>query len=194
MAHRPRIMLILAALLLVPCMASAVPESSASVSVAPAPAPGSAPIGPEGAPVPDISPAPEPISEAEREAALAGAEDVNEMSNPLPARRLTLAERLSLQNAICALWHNSMKQEPTPVENLDLMDLDAPDHIFISPSAGFYFENGVWIFEGLLRQMAPQQDGIEAVSRVQYFNVQFKPLEDGGFFPVVIHFADTGAG
>jgi len=192
-----RILLLFAALLLMPCAAFAAPESAASpdtaVSAAPAPAPEHAPAGPEGAPAFDTSPVPDPTSAAEREAALAGAEDVNEIdAAPLPPKRLTLGERLTLQNAVCVLWHNAQQQNPAPVESLDLMNTDAPDHVFISPSAGYYFEKGVWVFEGLIRVMTPDSTGIERIPTVQYFNVHFKPKEGGSFFPAVVHFTNVG--
>ena len=192
-----RILLLFAALLLMPCAAFAAPESAASpaatVSAAPAPAPENAPAGPEGAPAFDTSPVPDPTSAAEREAALAGAEDVNEIdAAPLPPKRLTLGERLTLQNAVCVLWHNAQQQNPAPVESLDLMNTDAPDHVFISPSAGYYFEKGVWVFEGLIRQMSPDSTGIERIPTVQYFNVHFEPKPDGSFFPAVVHFTNVG--
>ena len=192
-----RILLLFAALLLMPCAAFAAPESAASpdtaVSAAPAPAPENAPAGPEGAPAFDTSPVPDPTSAAEREAALAGAEDVNEIdAAPLPPKRLTLGERLTLQNAVCVLWHNAQQQNPAPVESLDLMNTDAPDHVFISPSAGYYFENGVWVFEGLIRVMTPDSTGIERIPTVQYFNVHFEPKPDGSFFPAVVHFTNVG--
>lgn len=119
--------------------------------------------------------------------------DIDPDFMPRPAKRLTLAERLSLQNAICALWHNSMKQSPAPVERLDLMELDAPDHIFIDQGSGFYFENGEWVFEGLIRQMSPDNTGIEKISAIQYFNVRFTQRESGKFFASTIHFGDVGA-
>ena len=186
-----RILLLFAALLLMPCAAFAAPESAASpaatVSAAPAPA------GPEGAPAFDTSPVPDPTSAAEREAALAGVEDVNEIdAAPLPPKRLTLGERLTLQNAVCVLWHNAQQQDPAPVESLDLMNTDAPDHVFISPSAGYYFEKGVWVFEGLIRVMSPDSTGIERIPTVQYFNVHFEPKEGGSFFPAVVHFTNVG--
>ena len=192
-----RILLLFAALLLMPCAAFAAPESAASpaatVSAAPAPAPENAPAGPEGAPAIDTSPVPDPTSAAEREAAIAGAEDVNEIdAAPLPPKRLTLGERLALQNAVCVLWHNAQQQNPAPVESLDLMNTDAPDHVFISPSAGYYFEKGVWVFEGLIRQMSPDSTGIERIPTVQYFNVHFEPKPDGSFFPAVVHFTNVG--
>ena len=191
-----RILLLFAALLLMPCAAFAAPESAASpaatVSAAPAPAPENAPAGPEGAPAFDTSPVPDPTSAAEREAALAGAEDVNEIDAATPPKRLTLGERLALQNAVCVLWHNAQQQNPAPVESLDLMNTDAPDHVFISPSAGYYFENGVWIFEGLIRVMSPDSTGIERIPTVQYFNVHFEPKEGGSFFPAVVHFTNVG--
>ena len=192
-----RILLLFAALLLMPCAAFAAPESAASpdtaVSAAPAPAPENAPAGPEGAPAFDTSPVPDPTSAAEREAALAGAEDVNEIdAAPLPPRRLTLAERLTLQNAVCVLWHNAQQQNPAPVESLDLMNTDAPDHVFISPSAGYYFEKGVWVFEGLIRVMSPDSTGIERIPTVQYFNVHFEQKEGGPFFPAAVHFTNVG--
>ena len=192
-----RILLLFAALLLMPCAAFAAPESAASpdtaVSAAPAPAPENAPAGPEGAPAFDTSPVPDPTSAAEREAALAGAEDVNEIdAAPLPPKRLTLGERLTLQNAVCVLWHNAQQQNPAPVESLDLMNTDAPDHVFISPSAGYYFEKGVWVFEGLIRVMSPDSTGIERIPTVQYFNVHFEPKEGGSFFPAVVHFTNVG--
>ena len=191
-----RILLLFAALLLMPCAAFAAPESAASpdtaVSAAPAPAPENAPAGPEGAPAFDTSPVPDPTSAAEREAALAGAEDVNEIDAATPPKRLTLGERLTLQNAVCVLWHNAQKQNPEPAESLDLMNMDAPDHVFISPSAGYYFENGVWVFEGLIRVMTPDSTGIERIPTVQYFNVHFEPKPDGSFFPAVVHFTNVG--
>ena len=185
-----RILLLFAALLLMPCAAFAAPESAAS-PVSAAPAPEHAPAGPEGAPAFDTSPVPDPTSAAEREAALAGAEDVNEIDAAAPPKRLTLAERLTLQNAVCVLWNNAQQQNPAPVESLDLTT-DAPDHVFISPSAGYYFEKGVWIFEGLIRQMAPDSTGIERIPTVQYFNVHFEPKEGGSFFPAVVHFTNVG--
>ena len=191
-----RILLLFAALLLMPCAAFAAPESAASpdtaVSAAPAPAPENAPAGPEGAPAIDTSPVPDPTSAAEREAALAGAEDVNEIDAATPPKRLTLGERLTLQNAVCVLWHNAQQQNPAPVESLDLMNTDAPDHVFISPSAGYYFEKGVWVFEGLIRVMTPDSTGIERIPTVQYFNVHFEPKPDGSFFPAVVHFTNVG--
>ena len=191
-----RILLLFAALLLMSCAAFAAPESAASpdtaVSAAPAPAPENAPAGPEGAPAVDTSPVPDPTSAAGREAALAGAEDVNEIDAATPPKRLTLGERLTLQNAVCVLWHNAQKQEPAPVESLDLMNMDAPDHVFISPSAGYYFEKGVWVFEGLIRVMSPDSTGIERIPTVQYFNVHFEPKLDGSFFPAVVHFTNVG--
>ena len=191
-----RILLLFAALLLMPCAAFAAPESAASpdtaVSAAPTPAPENAPAGPEGAPAIDTSPVPDPTSAAEREAALAGAEDVNEIDAATPPKRLTLAERLTLQNAVCVLWHNAQQQNPAPVESLDLMNTDAPDHVFISPSAGYYFEKGVWVFEGLIRVMSPDSTGIERIPTVQYFNVHFEPKPDGSFFPAVVHFTNVG--
>jgi len=196
MKRYTRILLLFAALLLMPCAAFAAPESAASpaatVSAAPAPAPENAPAGPEGAPAVDTSPVPDPTSAAEREAALAGAEDVNEIDAATPPKRLTLGERLALQNAVCVLWHNAQQQNPAPVESLDLMNTDAPDHVFISPSAGYYFEKGVWVFEGLIRQMSPDSTGIERIPTVQYFNVHFEPKPDGSFFPAVVHFTNVG--
>ena len=191
-----RILLLFAALLLMPCAAFAAPESAASpdtaVSAAPAPAPENAPAGPEGAPAFDTSPVPDPTSAAEREAALAGAEDVNKIDAATPPKRLTLGERLTLQNAVCVLWHNAQQQNPAPVESLDLMNADVPDHVFISPSAGYYFEKGVWVFEGLIRVMTPDSTGIERIPTVQYFNVHFEPKPDGSFFPAVVHFTNVG--
>ena len=190
-----RILLLFAALLLMPCAAFAAPESAASpdtaVSAAPAPAPENAPAGPEGAPAFDTSPVPDPTSAAEREAALAGAEDVDEINSATPPKRLTLGERLTLQNAVCVLWHNAQQQNPAPVESLDLTT-DAPDHVFISPSAGYYFEKGVWVFEGLIRVMSPDSTGIERIPTVQYFNVHFEPKPDGSFFPAAVHFTNVG--
>ena len=192
-----RTMLLFAGLMLAlaPC-AFAAPESAASpaatVSAAPTPAPENAPAGPEGAPAFDTSPVPDPTSAAEREAALAGAEDVNEIDAATPPKRLTLGERLALQNAVCVLWNNAQQQNPAPVESLDLMNTDAPDHVFISPSAGYYFEKGVWVFEGLIRQMSPDSTGIERIPTVQYFNVHFEPKEGGSFFPAVVHFTNVG--
>lgn len=182
-------------LALAPC-AFAAPESAASpaatVSAAPAPAPENVPAGPEGAPAFDTSPVPDPTSAAEREAALAGAEAVNEIDAAAPPKRLTLGERLTLQNAVCVLWNNAQQQNPAPVESLDLMNADAPDHVFISPSAGYYFEKGVWVFEGLIRVMTPDSTGIERIPTVQYFNVHFEPKPDGSFFPAVVHFTNVG--
>lgn len=195
MKFAPLVMSLLAAAIICAPAAEAAPESVASpaapVSAVPAPASENAPAGPEGAPAIDTSPAPEPASDAEREAALAGAEDVNELDAAQPDKRLTLAERLMLQNAVCVLWHNAQQQTPASVESLDLMNMDAPDHVFISPSAGYYFEKGVWVLEGLIRQMAPDSTGIERIPTVQYFNVHFEPKTDGSFFPAVIQFTDV---
>jgi hypothetical protein len=189
-----RTMLLFAGLMLAyaPC-AFAAPESAASpVSAAPAPAPESAPAGPEGAPSFDTSPAPEALSAAEREAALAGAEDFNAVdAASLPAKRLTLEERLSLENAVCALWHNAQKQEPAPVESLDIMTLEAPDHVFVQ---GYYFAHEGWVFEGIIRHMVPDSTGIEVISRIQNYRVQFQRLENGGFKVVSAVFSEVGMG
>ncbi len=108
------------------------------------------------------------------------------------ALRLTPAERLTLQNAVCALWHNSMKQNPDAVANIDPMTLEGPEHIFVDPSSNVYFENGEWIFEGLIRQMAPDNTGIEVISGIQYYNVRFKKLENGRFQITSVHFDHVG--
>jgi hypothetical protein len=122
--------------------------------------------------------------------------DVDEEFSPPPPRdqRITLAERLTLQNAVCALWANGMKQEPAPVESIDLMNAEAPDHIFIDPPSGFYYDNGEWVFEGLIRQMAPDSTGIECIGGIQSFHVVFKKEADGRFAVVSIHFGDLGVG
>ena len=162
------------------------------MSAAPAPAPENAPAGPEGAPAIDTSPVPDPTSAAEREAAIAGAEDVNEIdAAPLPPKRLTLEDRLFLENAVCALWHNAQKQEPAPVESLDLMTLEAPDHVFVQ---GFYFVQEGWVFEGVIRHMVPDSTGIEVISRIQNYRVQFQRLENGGFKAVSAVFSEVGMG
>ena len=187
-----RILLLFAALLLMPCAAFAAPESAASpaatVSAAPAPAPENAPAGPEGAPAVDTSPEPDLENMPGADLSVG---DVDQ-SPAAPPKRLTLGERLTLQNAVCVLWHNAQQQSPAPVESLDLMNTDAPDHVFISPSAGYYFEKGVWVFEGLIRVMTPDSTGIERIPTVQYFNVHFEPKPDGSFFPAVVHFTNVG--
>ena len=182
-----RTMLLFAGLMLAlaPC-AFAAPESAA-----PAPAPASAPIGPEGTPAIDTSPVPEPASEAEREAAIAGAEDFNALESAQIVQWLTLEERLFLENAVCALWHNAQKQEPAPVESLDIMTLEAPDHVFVQ---GFYFVHEGWVFEGDIRHMEPDSTGIEVISRIQNYRVQFQRLENGGFKVVSAVFSEVGMG
>ena len=107
-------------------------------------------------------------------------------------QRLSLAERLTLQDAVCALWHNSMKQNPDAVTALDPMTLEGPEHIFVDPSSNVYFENGEWVFEGLIRQMTPDNTGIEAISGIQYYNVRFKKLENGNFQIASVHFDHVG--
>ena len=182
-----RTMLLFAGLMLAlaPC-AFAAPESAAPANTAPVPAPEIAPAGPEGAPAIDTSPVPEPVSEAEREAAIAGAEDFNELA----ARRLTLEERLFLEDAVCALWHNAQKQDSAPVESLDLNALEAPAHVFVK---GFFFVQDGWVFEGMLRLMEPDSTGIEVISRIQSYRVQFQRVE-GGFKAVSAVFSEVGMG
>ena len=187
-----RTMLLFAGLMLAlaPC-AFAAPESAAStVSSAPAPAPESAPAGPEGAPSFDTSPVPEPVSEAEREAAIAGAEDFNAVDAAQVVQWLTLEERLFLENAVCALWHNAQKQDPASVESLDLNALEAPAHVFVK---GFCFVQDGWVFEGMLRLMEPDSTGIEVISRIQSYRVQFQRVE-GGFKVVSAVFSEVGMG
>ena len=188
-----RTMLLFAGLMLAlaPC-AFAAPESAASpASAAPLPAPESAPAGPEGAPAFDTSPVPGPASEAEREAAIAGAEDFNAVDAAQAVQWLTLEERLFLENAVCALWHNAQKQEPAPVESLDIMTLEAPDHAFVQ---GFYFAHEGWVLEGIIRHMTPDDTGIEVISRIQNYRVQFQRLENGGFKAVSAVFSEVGMG
>ena len=187
-----RIMLLFAGLMLAlaPC-AFAAPESAALANTAPAPALASAPGGPEGAPAIDTSPVPGPASEAEREAAIAGAEDFNALESTQIVQWLTLEERLFLENAVCALWHNAQKQEPAPVESLDIMTLEAPDHAFVQ---GFYFAHEGWVFEGVIRHMEPDSTGIEVISRIQNYRVQFQRLENGGFKAVSAVFSEVGMG
>ena len=183
-----RTMLLFAGLMLAlaPC-AFAAPESAAS----PAPAPESAPAGPEGAPSFDTSPVPGPVSEAEREAAMVGAEDFNAVDAAQAVQWLTLEERLFLENAVCALWHNAQKQDPASVESLDLMTLEAPDHAFVQ---GFYFAHEGWVFEGVIRHMEPDSTGIEVISRIQNYRVQFQRLENGSFKAVSAVFSEVGMG
>ena len=177
-----RILLLFAALLLMPCAAFAAPESAATAPPVPAA---------EIAPAIDTSPVPGPVSEAEREAAIAGAEDVNELESAQIFQRITLEDRLFLENAVCALWHNAQKQEPAPVESLDLMTLEAPDHVFVQ---GFYFVQEGWVFEGVIRHMVPDSTGIEVISRIQNYRVQFQRLENGGFKAVSAVFSEVGMG
>lgn len=120
--------------------------------------------------------------------------DIDYDFTPAPGTtpRLSLTERLSLQSAVCALWHNSMKQNPDVVTNLDPMTLEGPEHIFVDPSSNVYFENGEWIFEGLIRQMAPDSTGIEVISGIQYYNVRFKKLENNRFQIASVHFDHVG--
>ena len=122
--------------------------------------------------------------------------DVDEEFSPPPPRdqRITLAERLTLQNAVCVLWANGMKQEPASVESLDLMNADAPDHVFIDPPSGFFYDNGEWVFEGLIRQMAPDSTGIEQIGGIQSFRVSFKKEASGSFSVISIYFGDLGKG
>lgn len=183
-----RTMLLFAGLMLAlaPC-AFAAPESAATAT--PVPAPEIAPSGPEGAPAIDTSP--EPVSEAEREAAIAGAEDVNALESAQVVQWLTLEERLFLENAVCALWHNAQKQDAAPVESLDIMTLEAPDHAFVQ---GFYFAHEGWVFEGIIRHMEPDDTGIEVISRIQNYRVQFQRLENGGFKAVSAVFSEVGMG
>ncbi len=178
-----RTMLLLAGLMLAlaPC-AFAAPESAATAPPVPAA---------EIAPAIDTSPVPGPVSEAEREAATAGAEDVNELESAQIFQRITLEDRLFLENAVCALWHNAQKQEPAPVESLDLMTLEAPDHVFVQ---GFYFVQEGWVFEGVIRHMVPDSTGIEVISRIQKYRVQFQRLENGGFKAVSAVFSEVGMG
>lgn len=165
--------------------ASGIPSGGIETAEAsPVPAPADAPAGPEGAPSPDISPEPN------------GGDIDSGMNPPAPPKRITLGERLALQNAVCALWDRAKKQpsgDSAFWQELDPLSLEAPQDVFISPDGGFYYENGLWIFEGLLRRMAAQEDGIEAVCAVQYFHVRFKHLENGGFQTASVHFEDVGA-
>ncbi len=184
-----RIMLILAGLMLTsaPC-AFAAPESAASsAAVMEQNAPAGVMTGAERAALDGE------VGMPESDLSLG---DVDEEFSPPPPRdqRLTLAERLTLQNAVCALWANGMKQEPAPVESIDLMNAEAPDHIFIDPPSGFYYDNGEWVFEGLIRQMAPDSTGIECIGGIQSFHVVFKKEADGRFAVVSIHFGDLGVG
>ena len=122
--------------------------------------------------------------------------DVDEGYCPPAPRnlRLTLAERLTLQNAVCALWANAQKQDPAPVESLDLINAEAPDHVFITPPNGFFYVKGAWIFQGLIRQMMPDSTGIEQIGGIQSFRVIFKKEGDGRFSVISVHFGDIGKG
>ena len=117
--------------------------------------------------------------------------DIDQAFKPGEAQRLTLEERLSLQNAVCALWNNAQKQEPAPVESLDIMKLEAPDHVFVQ---GYYFAHEGWVFEGIIRHMVPDSTGIEVISRIQNYRVQFQRLENGGFKVVSAVFSEVGMG
>ena len=172
-----RTMLLFAGLMFAyaPC-GFAAPESAASPAAAvEQPAPG----GEVGVPAPDPS----------------LADMYEEFSPPAPRdQRITLAERLTLQNAVCALWANGMKQEPAPVESIDLMNAEAPDHVFLDPPSCFFYNKGEWIFEGLIRQMAPDSTGIEQIGGIQSFRVSFKKETDGRFSVISIYFGDLGKG
>lgn len=172
-----RTMLLFAGLMLAyaPC-AFAAPESAASPAAAvEQPAPG----GEVGVPAPDLS-----LGDVDEE-----------FSPPAPRdQRISLAERLTLQNAVCALWANAQKQDPAPVESLDLINAEAPDHVFITPPNGFFYVKGAWIFQGLIRQMMPDSTGIEQIGGIQSFRVIFKKEGDGRFSVISVHFGDIGKG
>ena len=184
-----RTMLLFAGLMLAyaPC-AFAAPESAASpVSAVEQGVPAETMTGAEraalggevGVPTPDLS-----LGDVDEE-----------FSPPAPRdQRITLAERLKLQNAVCVLWANGMKQEPAPVESIDLMNAEAPDHVFIEPLSGFFYDKGEWVFEGLIRQMTPDSTGIEQIGGIQSFRVSFKKEADGRFSVISIYFGDLGKG
>jgi hypothetical protein len=109
----------------------------------------------------------------------------------MDAQRLTLEERLSLENAVCALWHNAQKQEAAPVQSLDPMALEAPDHVFVQ---GFYFAHEGWVFEGIIRHMVPDSTGIEVIGRTQCYRIHFQRVQGGGFKIVDVFFGEVGMG
>ncbi|MBQ3060392.1 MAG: hypothetical protein IJD16_08800 [Desulfovibrio sp.] len=119
--------------------------------------------------------------------ALAGPMGMDEPSPP--EHPLTLDERLVLQNAVSVLWQDTALQKPEALQALDPTALDIPRDIFVDPPNDFFYNgDDIWIFEGMVRKMAVQSDGIEGISKMQSFHMQAKRQADGTFRIVSIHF------
>ncbi len=116
------------------------------------------------------------------------------MRKPLPEHPLTLGERLILQNAVCALWHDDMMHDPELVQRVDPTTLSIPGDIFIYPPNAFHHDAGenVWVFEGQVRQMGVQPDGIEVIHDIQSFHMRAKRQSDGSFRIVFLRFEPPG--
>lgn len=131
---------------------------------------------------------PAPASETGSASSDAGEEELRVV---LPEVRLTLSERLMLQHAICALWHQSLTQPTVNIEGIDPFTLEAPEHIFVDPPSAFDYD-GEWYFEGLIRRMAPGADGIERIELLNGFIVRFSRQADGSFRIVSFNFEPLG--
>lgn len=95
--------------------------------------------------------------------------------------KLTLTERLMLEAAMASLWHYPNVLDNGPVAVSALIDPDIPPNVFAiisvdSPEAN---ENGEWSFEGLIRQMEPEEDGIEVIAKREQFFVTFSRHSNG---------------
>ncbi len=135
-----------------------------------------------------------PALHVHREAAASGPTGAEiRASSPPP---LTLGERLVLQNAVCALRHDPVIREPQALQQVNPAALPIPQDIFLYPPGGFDydFEEDVWVFEGEVRQMGVQPDGIEGISDIQRFHMRAKRQPDGSFRIVFLEFTPFGQG
>lgn len=103
-----------------------------------------------------------------------------ERSAPVVAQgeRMPLADRLLLQNAVAALWDTGTSLDPGKEIRPDA--LPVPAHVFIDPPESFFYRDGVWEFEGVIRRMAPREDGIEAIAARELFHMVARK-RDGGY-------------
>jgi len=118
--------------------------------------------------------------------------EIREFSPP----PLSLGERLVLQNAVCALWHDTVSHDPQAMQQVDPATLPIPQDIFLYPPGGFDydFEENVWVFEGEIRHMGVQSDGIEFISDAQWFIMRAKQQDDGTFRIIFLEFTPLGQG
>ena len=86
---------------------------------------------------------------------------------------------LLLKNAVSALWGKGDISEPGREVNFDA--LSAPEHVFVE-LLDYAPGNKSCEIGGMVRRMAPRNDGIEVIAAKELFHIRFHKVAEENFY------------